>query len=377
LQVVSDALTAPSLYQYVSLAVVTVGFGILLILRSQRRPLPLPAGSEAQSVAATVGKVASNTLARPARGGPFVVEALVSAGPRKLAAGDYERLGYASDLCEDGAGIISAGDQVFMWIADGASDGPSLMQRERAIAGATQGVELTFPILSSRILCQDLGRCFAEQLLIDHDEHGAFCDEAFCRGVATKVIALWDERFKRFLTQHAASLRQIAESLPSVENAGYLLQWSSTLILARLCQSPGSAVLDVANFGDCSGLVVDMDGRVEPCRKNGERIFMTCTVPGALGVESPYEFKLTLRPATEPRSFHDVTCFLFSSDGLAKGGAENLQKQLEGLIRNGRSPEQEVRDLARNYVGRQYDDKAILVGRRLAARGGSNAGTAA
>ncbi len=304
------------------------------------------------------------------------LEALVTAGPRKLSVSEYESVGYGADLCEDGAGVLLTSDGAYFWLADGASDGPKLIPVSSAsdLSGeVAHAPYFPYPLLSARILSQDLGRVFSDMVLEAEDFNEEFLGERFRREATNRIIAWWEDRFKRFLNsaQESGTLSAITDSLPTNDEGNYLLDWSSTFLAGSLTRDRDSNLLRIRNFGDCSGLVVERNNRVEKCEpRHGQRIFMRCLIEkGALTPASSFKFSLTLSDQTgSPQNLKDVSCFMFGSDGFAKGGPAGLVNLVEAMVKRGGDVSQSFRDLARNYFGKVYDDKALVVGRVVQVR---------
>lgn len=307
------------------------------------------------------------------------LEALVSAGPRKMSVSEYEADGGGADLCEDGAGVLLKGDGAYFWLADGASNGPVIIpsyHSEYEPEGDKTQTNFRYPTLSARILSQDLGRVFTDLLSECNETEIEFLSADFRNKAAERIIELWDDRFRRFLKAHSAEeLDAVAQKLPTYRDGGYVLDWSSTFLAGRLSYAHGKNILQVCNFGDCSGLIVTKERSVLECSPQKSRIFMRCVIGrGTLSPESSIKFQLTLKeePGTQS-NYENVSCFMFSSDGFAKGGAASLRKIAEKIIQDGDQVERKFRDIARNYLGKEYDDKALVIG-RVAQSGGVHAG---
>lgn len=271
----------------------------------------------------------------------FAIEVLVSAGPRKTTA-EYDSDKVALELCEDSAGVLTAGDISAFWVCDGTSNGPS-------IAG-----------LSNRAFSRDLGRQCSREMIKQLVTGSCELDSCDLGGeYFSSLVKGWRVGVSDFISNFVDAGTEAAflDSIPQIDHETWRLTWSSTLLIGIFRREQRE--LTLFNRGDCGAVVLGDKAFV--VRPNRDIVALACTIrrqfSGALSASFTWP-----RIASPPRCelFHNVTGFLAVTDGFSNSPLEEF---LEGLVTTiATSPIAEVRSALLRRADPSYDDKAIVFG---------------
>lgn len=252
-------------------------------------------------------------------------EILMSAGPRKEAD---------TGLGEDASGLIVTNKHCFFWISDGTSESAVLEDTEHNQR------------FSSRVLAQDLGESFRQQIPGLHDLQEKL-------GKNEDVIRqLLFNSFNEVMDRWAVSLNLIQAENPQFlsktfdENSANILDFSSTFLCGVLTVD---GRLQVGCFGD-SPFLVQVNNETRVIRPKNYRFFMRLTKD----VEGHHRFITSNNHEIETYSFDEVRLVVAGSDGI--GRIPELVKAL--------SSDFSFSDIRRKfsfYDPRTKDDKALCV----------------
>ena len=277
----------------------------------------------------------------------FIVEAMVSSGPRKSAA-DYAST--LPELCEDAAGVIGLSSGRYgWWLCDGTGDGVFLPP-----VGDHPG-------LSTRQFARAMGDCFVSWIIAGGDSQSDI-------GHVIEVLRTrWYKRLNAYLqvAEDAGYLGKIHETFGgSNGNLSSPLKWSSTFIGGVVSPASGSgARLQIYQVGDSGGLVVQerelgvLHGTaILPA---SERIIALSTI-----VDTKCEVDMARLTRVEPQLFENVVGFSAMSDGVIYN--ENHKTLADFLLHLEQSvPRLSVDHLRAGLVGlrdRSFDDKSMIIG---------------
>lgn len=280
---------------------------------------------------------------------PFLLEALVSSGPRKSHE-DYEAERH--ELCEDSAGIIqyAAGEELrqIWWLCDGTSQNARL-------SGPTH------PDLSTRMLARDIGNIFSKSVIQGRGDvfpnfWGVFAEVA---------EIMWRKRFGDYLKslESTGRLEAFLEACPT-DTDGYVLKWSSTFLGGVVKQRPGEPRrIRILHVGD-SGAVVRHEGpdgdRSEVLAPQNNRIILQIKMPRY----APHQFVVrVIGPSSdnEVKTFDNLKGFVAMSDGVIKTDFTQFLASLaeKSLLH----PDfREIRHGLASRTDRSYDDKSMVIG---------------
>jgi len=285
--------------------------------------------------------VSSQALATSPEGLPFLIHAMVSAGPRH---GPQHR-----ELGEDCAGSVTVGHMSVFWICDGTSDGTQL---------PALGEQAGF---SCRILAQDVGRAFAVELLKSWERTRLRppADVDIRAMVFDPLAHKWEERLQRYVQElgNAGRLERLLHDLPKSADGSYQMEWSTTFLGGIFDEAQRS--LDLVNFGDCCAVIAGNPRKA--VERNTWRVFFRATLIRGEPVRV-----LVFAESNEQTAWQhytDVVGFLAMTDGLIKAtrsAMPQLLRNVQSSIEH-RSLDNVFGQLARRFEDTE-DDRAVVLG---------------
>lgn len=286
---------------------------------------------------------------------PFVIEALVSAGPRHSSLAAYREDRTSAELGEDCAGYASMGGRSIFWLCDGTADGLALPRLE---FGSDAQDSATFGF-SARILAQDIGQGFVAQmakaLREGTDPTGVDLAVTTFQAVADE----WQDRLRIYLARlrEIGRLDQLLHALPEAADGSLRVKWSTTFLGGVFDERRGR--LAMINCGDSGAAIMTAPPAV--VTPNKRRVVLGAVVHAG---DAP---QVTVTAYAQADSawevFEGIEGFVMVSDGLARRDLRGLLQALAADF--GPRPLAEVRRELLRRADLTEDDKAVLVGRFL------------
>jgi hypothetical protein len=340
-----------------SLASMAASVIVLAALRRKRSNASQPK----KQVAATRVPPESFALRRPASTvapnvdpSPFVLEAMVAAGPRKDAASSSDR-DAEGELCEDSVGFIVRNARWIFWLCDGTSGG-------HVFPRVHLGNETALPFrFSSRSLAQSVGETFAAEASSAVSDPLDVSATELMYAVFRKLEAEWQRRLAAYFKHVPADdTKTLLAALPRDAQSVPFARWSTTFLGGIFEEE--SRTLGVTSYGD-SGLIVvatphERSRLVEP---NSRRLILTVTFPNA----GPPQVQVHSGDDNAWTSYSSVAGFIAMSDGVTPRNA-SLNAFLPRVYANlGKFPLDRVREMLLELGYHSGDDKSIIFGRFL------------
>lgn len=276
-------------------------------------------------------------------GEAFLIEAMVSAGPRK-AASAYEAGGEATELCEDATGVLSLtnGRQIW-WLCDGTSQGDHLPP-----VGDTAG-------LSTRMLARDLGDCFVKWGVKGGESEPA-------NEVLSRLEALWQWRLETYLSEvERLGVRSQLDDVCAINADGSRsLKWSTTFVGGLVQSGGGPASLHLFQAGDSGAVVVSRNAESRQAHAvlpTPERVIVQANILEdrvSISVHAPTR-------GLKRQMFNGIVGFVAMSDGLIRSDLESFLYRIEKLAAE--YPMSRLREGLVSRNDRSFDDKSLIVGR--------------
>lgn len=276
--------------------------------------------------------------------GALAIEAMVSAGPRKIATVYQDDKSLATDLCEDAAGVVVGPDAQLWWLCDGTGDSDKLPPVD------------AYPGLSARTLARDLGACFVQWWLESGQEN--------LEPIFAMLAETWQTRIDGYIATLEKSGRadeffRLGDTMGEGE---FTLKWSSTFLagIVQRNDEMGNR-LTVFSAGD-SGAIVTIGGDrpsalvVEP---NIKRIFVQARITRGASVSGTVRVVVP-EDGTAIVQVDHVTGFAAMSDGVIKTDLGAFLQQLQS--RADPLPIRKIREGLLGRTDRSFDDKSIVVG---------------
>jgi hypothetical protein len=277
----------------------------------------------------------------PAQIPVFLLEAMISAGPRKWPELESRELG------EDVSGFARIGGLWVFWLADGTGDSGKLPDLP------------SFEGFNARMLAQDLGQTFCAAGVDNARRSRSPAALDLKALVFDRLARDWQVRLGEYVARIRAegNCDTFLASLPQLADGRYQIRWSSTLLGGIFDET--TRTLDAVNFGDSGGLVVARPtGLIEP--KRGNRVFVDAiltAVPETVAVEVVAH----LPDDCSWTRFEGVEGFVAMTDGVIK---QPLGKYLDNLrILAPQSSLNKIRRGLLNRADMTGDDKTIVFGR--------------
>lgn len=306
--------------------------------KKPRAPLPV---SEAVASLPPQPSPADFPPVETSEAAPFLLEALVSSGPRKTA----DEYSQQQEVCEDAAGFVhmqaEGSAHHIWWLCDGTSNGDYLQPVGK------------LPGLSTRLFARDLGECFRDALI---EQGGRMAPDQWSR-IIPRIENLWYRRFKEYL--RGLSTEQRDHFLAETEKDGYILKWSCTFLGGVIDHYSDFRRITMLQAGDSGAVICTDQGNkrrgqvIDPTK---DRIILQLWTRGGL---EGIQLKVT-QPETSVRQFDHLVGFAAMTDGVIRNSLDPFLKTLAVMC--GNTAFKGIRDGLARRSDNSFDDKSMIIG---------------